>query len=122
MGISKVKNGTELVDAIAKALRYSDKAIVEEFIDGREIEVAVLGNSLPASVCGEIKPGDEFYTYEDKYINGIATSTYPQTSLKKHPKRCGSMHVRSIRPSAARVLAGSISLCTKLQVKSASMR
>lgn len=94
VGISKVKNGTELVDAIAKALRYSDKAIVEEFIDGREIEVAVLGNSLPqASVCGEIKPGDEFYTYEDKYINGIATLHIPadipeETSEKVRQYAC----------------------------------
>lgn len=78
VGIRKVKHSTELVDAIVEALRYSDKVLVEEFIDGREIEVAVLGNSMPeASVCGEIKPGDEFYTYEDKYINGVATLHIP---------------------------------------------
>jgi len=94
VGISKAKSSTELVEAIAGALRYSDKVLVEEFFDGREIEVAVLGNDTPqASVCGEIKPGDEFYTYEDKYINGVATLHIPadlpeETSEKVRQYAC----------------------------------
>ena len=78
VGITKVKTASELKDAVTIALRYSDKALIEEYVDGREVEVAVLGNSSPeASVCGEIVPGDEFYSYDDKYINGVATLHIP---------------------------------------------
>jgi len=78
VGITKVKSSDLLIDAITEASRYSDRVLVEEFFDGREIEVAVIGNERPkASVCGEIKPGDEFYTYSDKYINGVASLHIP---------------------------------------------
>jgi D-alanine-D-alanine ligase len=52
------------------ALRYDRKLLVEEFIQGREIEVAVLGNDDPqASVPGEIVPQHDFYSYEAKYLD-----------------------------------------------------
>jgi len=78
VGITKVKDSGRLLDAIIEASRYSDRILVEEFFDGREIEVAIIGNNDPkASVCGEIIPGDEFYTYDDKYINGVASLHIP---------------------------------------------
>ncbi|MBT6612028.1 MAG: ATP-grasp domain-containing protein, partial [Deltaproteobacteria bacterium] len=50
------------------------KVIVESFIDGREIEVSVLGNERPeASVPGEIIPGGDFYSYDAKYIESDTT-------------------------------------------------
>ena len=53
------------------AAQYDEKIIVEEFIDGREIECAVLGNYEPkASVLGEILPSNEFYDYHAKYQDG----------------------------------------------------
>jgi len=68
VGVSKAKDRAALLEAIHNAGRFDRKVLVEEFIDGREIEVAVLGNSEPvASGCGEIIPGDEFYSYEAKY-------------------------------------------------------
>ena len=52
--------------------------LVEEFINGREVEVAVLGNDTPAaSVCGEIDAGAEFYDYETKYITDTSTLYIP---------------------------------------------
>jgi D-alanine-D-alanine ligase len=75
VGISKVKKIEELPSALEEAFRYDTKAILEEGIIGREIECAVLGNDRPdASVCGEIIPRHEFYSYEAKYIdeNGAA--------------------------------------------------
>lgn len=69
-GVSKVKNRTSLITAINEAFKYDAKVLVEEFIEGREIEVAVLGKDNPqASVCGEIVPGNEFYDYNAKYID-----------------------------------------------------
>ena len=70
VGVSKVNSESELGDAIAEALKYDHKALVEECIIGRELEVAVLGNLEPeASSVGEIKSAAEFYDYESKYIN-----------------------------------------------------
>ncbi|MBQ8724895.1 MAG: ATP-grasp domain-containing protein, partial [Oscillospiraceae bacterium] len=49
-----------------------------EFIHGREIEVAVMGNDNPvASICGEIDSGADFYDYDDKYINGSSKLYIP---------------------------------------------
>lgn len=70
VGINKVKNKKDFVKAIAEAFQYDRKIIVEEFIKGREIECAVLGNDNPiVSIPGEIIVNDEFYSYEAKYIN-----------------------------------------------------
>jgi D-alanine-D-alanine ligase len=70
VGISKVKNGDGYRAAIEAAFQYDAKALVEECVEGREIECAVLGNENPAtSVPGEIISSREFYSYEAKYID-----------------------------------------------------
>ena len=62
-----------LLAALTNAAKYDSKILVEEFINGREVEVAVLGNAGPAaSVCGEIDSGAEFYDYDAKYISDCA--------------------------------------------------
>jgi D-alanine-D-alanine ligase len=69
VGVRKAKTVEELRDAITFALQYDEWIVIEEAVVGREIEVAVLGNRQPrASVPGEIVPGNEFYDYEDKYL------------------------------------------------------
>ncbi|HHY60269.1 MAG TPA: D-alanine--D-alanine ligase [Clostridia bacterium] len=69
VGISKAKDREGLVQALQEAAQYDRKLVVEEFIDGREIEVSVLGNDDPqVSVPGEIIPCNEFYDYEAKYL------------------------------------------------------
>ncbi len=78
VGVSKARNWFELTDAVTEALRYDEWILIEEAIDGREIEVAVLGDLPPeASVPGEIIPGADFYTYEDKYLDGSAQLAAP---------------------------------------------
>ncbi|MGV9825059.1 D-alanine--D-alanine ligase family protein [Gordonia sp. NPDC003429] len=78
VGITKAHNAAELDTAINVALRYDDVVVIEEFVDGREVEVAVLGNTRPeTSVPGEIRPGSEFYDYEDKYVTGAAELVIP---------------------------------------------
>ena len=70
VGVSKVHNREELPVALRKAAEHDRKIIVEEFINGRELEVSVLGNDLiESSVAGEIVPAKEFYDYEAKYID-----------------------------------------------------
>jgi len=78
VGVSKVRSAEELRDAIDHALTYDEIVVVEEAIDGREIEVAVLGNTAPrASLAGEIIPGEEFYSYDDKYVTDGAQLLVP---------------------------------------------
>jgi D-alanine-D-alanine ligase len=68
VGISKVHHPDGLRAALVIAAEYDRKIVIEQGIDAREIEIAVLGNDDPiASVPGEIIPSREFYDYEAKY-------------------------------------------------------
>lgn len=68
IGISRAEDTASLVAAIAEARRFDRKVVVETAIDGREVEVAVLGNDHPAaSVVGEIRARQAFYDYDAKY-------------------------------------------------------
>ena len=68
IGTSKARSREDLEEAIAEAFRYDRKVLVERAIDGREVEVAVLGNDEPeASPAGEITYRAEFYDYQAKY-------------------------------------------------------
>lgn len=70
VGVHKVSNENEYQAAIEDAFKYDNKVLLEEFIEGREIECAVLGNDEPqASIPGEIKASHDFYSYEAKYID-----------------------------------------------------
>jgi D-alanine-D-alanine ligase len=70
VGITKVKTRSELPGALDLAFAYDTKVVVEEFIEGRELECSVLGNDEPmASVPGEIVPQHEFYSYAAKYLD-----------------------------------------------------
>ena len=78
VGVSKAKTVEAVRDAIEVALTYDEWVVVEEAVNGREIEVAVLGNLDPrASVPGEIVPGAEFYDYADKYVDDGSQALIP---------------------------------------------
>ena len=78
VGVSKAANREALDKALHDAAQFDEKILVEEFINGREIEVAVMGNSSPvASCCGEIDSGAEFYDYEAKYVTDTSTAYVP---------------------------------------------
>lgn len=78
VGVSKAESRDGLKDALLQAGIYDEKILVEEFIDGREVEVAVMGNDSPvASEVGEIDSGAEFYDYDAKYINDTSVAYIP---------------------------------------------
>ncbi len=78
VGTAKANDKDELHKAISEALVFGGKVLVEEFINAREIETAVLGNSEPiVSVCGEVIPSREFYTYESKYVDNTSLTPIP---------------------------------------------
>ena len=78
VGVSKAKDREALLRALQNAAKFDRKILVEEFINGHEVEVAVLGNDAPAaSICGEIDAGTEFYDYDAKYISDCARLYIP---------------------------------------------
>ena len=96
VGVSKAADRAALAEALKTAAVFDDKVLVEEFIKGREIEVAVMGNSNPmASVCGEIDSGADFYDYEAKYITDTSTSYIPA--------RIGDAVAEQVREAAVKI-------------------
>ena len=76
--VSFAGDNETLRDALLAAAVYDQKILVEEFIHGREIEVAVMGNENPvASICGEIDSGADFYDYDAKYVTDTSTAYIP---------------------------------------------
>jgi len=95
VGISKAHNREELCRAMDAAARFDRKILIEAFIDGRELEVSVLGNDDPiASVPGEIVPCNEFYDYDAKYVDN--------RSELRIPAQIGSEKTTQIRAIAVK--------------------
>lgn len=86
VGVSKVKNEAEFKKAIEDSFRYDDELLIEEYITGREIECAILGNTPPeASYPGEIVISKkyEFYTFDAKYVDPDAVRIDVPADLNK---------------------------------------
>ncbi len=78
VGVGKAHDRAELAGALATALEYDRKAIVEPGVNCRELECGVLGNDEPiASVVGEVVPSNEFYDYRAKYIDNASRLYIP---------------------------------------------
>ena len=102
VGISKVESTDELTQAVAHALRFDDRVLVECGVDGRELECAVLGyGEIEASVIGEIVPGKAFYDYADKYLDDGAQLLAPADVPEETSKR-----LREIAQQAFRAIGG----------------
>ncbi len=78
VGITKAHDLEQLKAAIALALKNDRKVVFEAFVDGQEVECAVIGSEPAISTRpGEILAGAEFYTYDDKYKNGVSQTVIP---------------------------------------------
>lgn len=78
VGIKKAKNIGQLKEAIEYASKYDKKILIEEGIDGREVECAVLGNEkVEASCVGEVLSTEEFYGFDAKYNNSESKTVIP---------------------------------------------
>ena len=96
VGVSKASDRESLQAALLTAGKYDEKILVEEFIHGREVEVAVMGNASPvASICGEIDSGADFYDYDAKYIT--------DTSVAYIPARIPEDVAETVRDAAVKV-------------------
>ena len=96
VGISKAKNRSDLLEGIIDAARYDRRILIEKGVNAREIEVSVLGNENPrASIPGEIKPSDEFYSYNAKYIDGKSELFIPAPISDELSKQVQELAVRT---------------------------
>lgn len=77
VGVHKVRSADELAPALTDALRYDTTVLIEQAVNAREIELAVRGSGsqIVVSGAGEIMPGEEFYSYDDKYSGDSASQT-----------------------------------------------
>jgi D-alanine-D-alanine ligase len=98
VGISKCLGRSDLVEGLLEAARYDRRVLVERGVNGREIEVSVLGNDDPqASVPGEILPSREFYSYEAKYVDGTSGLLIPAPIPEQTADRVRELAVRAYR-------------------------
>lgn len=99
VGISKVKAAADLEPAVAAALEFDRKVVVEAAVPhAREIECAVLGNDDPApSVPGEIVPSREFYDYQAKYLDERSKTIVPAKLTAKQTADVRRLAVEAFR-------------------------
>lgn len=101
VGISKVHNQGEFEGCVREAFLYDQKIMIEEGIEGRELECAVLGNSqAEATAPGEIIPHHEFYSYEAKYLDedgaGLVIPARVETSVVAEVKKMALAAFRAL--------------------------
>ncbi|MBQ2766257.1 MAG: D-alanine--D-alanine ligase [Clostridia bacterium] len=105
VGASKANNRDGLIAALTLAAEHDSKIIVEEYITGKEIEVAVMGNGdYTASTCGQINPGSEFYDYDAKYSADSNSSCLIPADIK--PKTAEKVREYAMRICTALGVTG----------------
>jgi D-alanine-D-alanine ligase len=79
VGVTKCNNRSDLQEGLMEAVSFDHRILIQKGVrNAREIEVSVLGNAEPvASVCGEVLPSREFYSYESKYLDGTSELQIP---------------------------------------------
>lgn len=98
VGVAKVHALDELNACVSLASQYDRRIVIEQGIDAREIEVAVLGNDQPiASVPGEVAPGNEFYDYAAKYLDDNSDLIIPADIPPEIAARAGELAVSAFQ-------------------------
>ncbi|MFN8015519.1 MAG: D-alanine--D-alanine ligase family protein [Acidimicrobiia bacterium] len=98
VGITKAHDRDELADAIEIALKYDEWIVVEKAVDAREIELSVMGDvDVQASVPGEIVPGEEFYSYTDKYVTDAAELRIPAPLSEREMAAAQDLAIRAYK-------------------------
>ena len=106
VGVSKARDRASFDAALDLALRFDEWVIAEEGIAGREIEVGILGDDPPeTSVPGEVVPGDEFYSYADKYEHEDAQLLIPAPLSGELSEEVRSLAIRAFEACRCEAMA-----------------
>lgn len=104
IGISRVESAAQYRDALCLAFRYDTKILIERYIEGVEIECALLaGNTIQASVPGSLSPSDDhqFYSYQSKYLDEHGASfSIPAQISEQQADRVSDIAVQACRALA----------------------
>ena len=108
VGMTIVHDSAELPEAIDKAFRFDRHVLVESFVSGTEVTVAVLGNddavALPTL---EIVPEHEFYDYESKYVPGMSRHIIPARVSEADAEECQRLAVQAHKTLGCRGISRS---------------
>jgi D-alanine-D-alanine ligase len=106
VGISKATTTDELATAVALAFRHDEKVLVEEFVEGVEVECGVLGNREPvASIPGEIVANADWYDFSAKYDEGGMELVVPPRLPEDVVERVQELAVRAFIASECEGMA-----------------
>jgi D-alanine-D-alanine ligase len=98
VGISKADSRADLLEGLLEAAAYDRRVVVQRGLNVREIEVSVMGNDNPlASVCGEVFPGAEFYSYDAKYHDTGSKTMIPADIPEDLSKRIRELAVQAYK-------------------------
>ena len=98
VGINKAKNLEELEKAIEYAGKFDNKILIEQGINGKEVECAVLGNEeVIASKVGEISSAEEFYSYDAKYKNEESKTYIPAHIPEKTAEEIRKLAIKAFK-------------------------
>lgn len=96
VGITKVKNFEDFGTAAQTAFNFDRKIIIEQGVDGKELECSVLGDENPrASLPGEVIPARDFYDYQDKYLDGKTSFKLPAEISAELTERIQQLAVKA---------------------------
>ena len=106
VGINKAKNFNELLKYIEYASKYDRKILIEQGISGREVECAVLGSEDVISSCvGEIKPSEEFYSFDSKYKSNDSKIIIPADIPKEISNNIRDLAIKAFKAIDGRGLS-----------------
>ena len=106
VGISKATNRVELLAGLREAARHDPRLVVEQGVNARELECAVLGRrELRASVLGEICFDADWYDYDTKYSEGLSHTVIPAEVPAAISDRARALAIAACRAVAAEGLA-----------------
>lgn len=98
VGINKAKTKQEVEEAIKYAAKYDKKILIEQGIDGREVECAVLGNEeVIASCVGEVLSKEEFYSFDSKYNNKQSRTQIPAELPKEITEKIRKQAIKAFK-------------------------
>ena len=98
VGISKAENKEELIQGIKTARKFDVEILIEQGIDGKEVECAVLGtDDVEASCVGQIISADEFYDYDSKYKNAESKVIIPANIDKDTSEKIRKIAIKAFK-------------------------
>ena len=98
VGVSKAENDEELKNSIQEAAKYDTEILIEQGINGKEIECAVLGkDEVKASCVGQILSADEFYDYDSKYKNAESKTIIPADVSKEISEKIRETAIKAFK-------------------------